>query len=486
MRRALAFVLLALACSSEDAEPGETTLSRDELMDPETCKDCHADAYREWSGSMHAYAADDPVFLAMNRRGQEETAGELGDFCVQCHAPMAVREGATTDGLNLAEVPQKLKGVTCYFCHDAKEVTGTHNAPIALAGGTTMYGPFSNAVKNGVHRSSHSKLMDRRHAESAAFCGACHDIKTKSPPAPAEVHLERTFAEWQGTVFAKEPEAGGLRCGSCHMPSRDGVAADFSGVGLRRIHSHAMPGVDLALGPFPELDAQKALVEEALDQTLRYEVCVRQLPGAATLHVTLENISAGHNWPSGAAQDRRVWAEVAAFDGATLLYESGNVPPGQAATTFVDPDLWLIRDRALDENGAEAHMFWDIASIEANTIPGAVTFDPKHPDYLLTHVPHRYPIDGAQTIPGAPDRVTLKVWMEPIGLDVLDDLVASGHLQQVVRDAMPRHALLTNRGESDLALEWTPELAEDPQLGYVKQVEGVASQCVSSAPTVTR
>ena len=51
---------------------------------------------------MHAYAAEDPVFLAMNQRLQRETGGALGDFCVRCHAPMAVREGATRDGLDLA------------------------------------------------------------------------------------------------------------------------------------------------------------------------------------------------------------------------------------------------------------------------------------------------------------------------------------------------------------------------------------------------
>ena len=31
------------------------------------------------------------VFLAMNERGQRETGGQLGPFCVNCHAPLAVR-----------------------------------------------------------------------------------------------------------------------------------------------------------------------------------------------------------------------------------------------------------------------------------------------------------------------------------------------------------------------------------------------------------
>ena len=121
---------LALLCACGPPPP---TLSREQLLDPETCRTCHADHVREWAGSMHAYAADDPVFLAMNARGQRETDGALGDFCVRCHAPMAVLEGATEDGLNLPELPQHLKGVTCYFCHQVVEVEGAHNNPLRLA-----------------------------------------------------------------------------------------------------------------------------------------------------------------------------------------------------------------------------------------------------------------------------------------------------------------------------------------------------------------
>ena len=60
----------------------------------------------------------------MNQRGQRETEGALGDFCVSCHAPMAVREGLTTDGSNLDELPDYAKGVTCFFCHTAEAVEG--------------------------------------------------------------------------------------------------------------------------------------------------------------------------------------------------------------------------------------------------------------------------------------------------------------------------------------------------------------------------
>src|SRR5580704_15773848 len=76
---------------------------------------------------MHAYASKDPVFLAMNARGQRETGGALGTFCVQCHAPMAVRDGMTTDGLNLSSLPAVYQqGVSCFFCHSIESVGSAH------------------------------------------------------------------------------------------------------------------------------------------------------------------------------------------------------------------------------------------------------------------------------------------------------------------------------------------------------------------------
>ena len=72
-------------------------MSLEQLQDPATCKTCHPKQYADWEGSMHAYASKDPVFVAMNQRGQRETDGGLGKFCVQCHAPMAVHNALTTD-----------------------------------------------------------------------------------------------------------------------------------------------------------------------------------------------------------------------------------------------------------------------------------------------------------------------------------------------------------------------------------------------------
>jgi hypothetical protein len=155
-------------CADHDAKSATKYFAREQLLDAETCRGCHSDHYREWAGSMHAYASQDPVFLAMNRRGQEETQGELGAFCVGCHAPLALREGATTDGLNLDQVPKALQGVTCYFCHNVDAVEGTHDNPLHLSGDVTMRGGIRDARQNSAHASEFSELLASPRTESAA------------------------------------------------------------------------------------------------------------------------------------------------------------------------------------------------------------------------------------------------------------------------------------------------------------------------------
>jgi hypothetical protein len=427
MRRSVLPCLLALAGSGCE----DDKLSREAMLDPQTCKQCHAGHYEQWSGSMHAYAGDDPVFLAMNARGQRETGGELGDFCVSCHAPIAVREGATTDGLNLPELPQHLKGVTCYFCHSVNAVNGSHNNPLGLADDLTMRAAISDPLENDAHDAAYSPFQDRDRRESADMCGACHDIVT-----PAGVELERTFSEWKQTQFGNGATQQ-LTCGNCHMPSEMAPAADFDGVPLREIHDHRWPGVDVALTSFAQMDDQLAAVKAELEGSLITQLCVRPPLADSEIEVTIENAFAGHNFPSGAAQDRRFWVSLEAFEADQPIYSSGVAAAGEAVAELSDPDLWLMRDRLFDAGGAEVHMFWKAASFESELLPQATQPNEAHA------VSRSYRIPLAS---GTPDRVQMRISMRPMGLEVLRDLVDSGDLDAAIVDAMPTFELDT--------LEW--------------------------------
>jgi hypothetical protein len=449
------------ACSSSPPQP---TLTKEELMDPASCNACHPTHVQDWAGSMHAYASDDPVFVAMNARAQRES--NVGDFCVKCHAPMAVLTGATTDGTNLASVDPSLKGVTCYFCHSAAAVNGTHDNPITLASDGVLRAAIDDPTPNTAHQAGYGALQDRTQSSSATLCGSCHDVVNLHG-----AHIERTFAEWQGTLFSHgELE---LTCGECHMDGSQGLAAQYPGVGLRRVHSHQFPGVDQALTmPFPEVTEQQLAVQGALDTTLQAALCVKGVPGQATVQVVLDNVGTGHAWPSGATQDRRAWVEVIAYDAnSKVLYQSGVVGDGQSVVALTDPDLWLIRDCLFDAQGKGVSMMWQASSYESNQLPGPVTANQTDPRYYLTHLMRDYPqlTSTPPFLATMPDHVTMRVRLIPVGIDVLDDLVQSGDLDPSVKSMMPTYAL------AGTTLEWTAAAAT---IKYLDQ--GLPVLCVSS------
>ncbi|MBC8132337.1 MAG: hypothetical protein H7X95_05095 [Deltaproteobacteria bacterium] len=432
-----------LAACGDDKVPQR--LTKAELMDPTTCQACHPQQFRDWSGSMHAYAAEDPVFLAMNQRAQRETNGTLGSFCVKCHAPVALAEGLTDDGLNLPELPAPVKGVTCYFCHSALAVEGSHNNPLKLATDGTLFGPFADPVASTPHKSAYSALFDMARPESSAACGACHDIVNQHGAA-----VERTFSEWQATLFA-DPKVG-QTCVRCHMNQSKGPASTTSTGKIRSLGSHALPGVDVALTDFPQVATQTQLVQNLLDSTLTGTLC---LTDDLKIEVSLDNVAAGHSVPSGATPDRRLWAEVVAYSGDRIAYQSGVVPVGQSVETIVDPDLWLIRDCLTDQDDKPVHMFWEAAKVTSNLIPGPVKATISDPStFTRSHIRFVYP--RAQALAEKPDRITLRVLIKPIGDEIIADLIASGDLLPEFAQRVPPFEFAQTK------LEWTAATGKVP------------------------
>jgi nitrate/TMAO reductase-like tetraheme cytochrome c subunit len=429
-------LLFGWACNSDDAKP---PLTREQLLDPETCKDCHPKHYEEWSSSMHAYATRDPVFVAMNKRGQEQA--NLGEFCVNCHAPMAVRENAITNFADLSDVPDHLQGVTCYFCHNAISVGTPHNnANIQLANDTTMRGVLPNPQKPWAHdvAPTPSAMHDPTKVDSSLLCGTCHDIMT-----PTNVHLERTLTEWEKNLTSK-PGDGFLTCQSCHMRSRDVLepaAPGYPGVAARKTHEHLWPGVDLALTPdMPNQDALRSAIERCEMQTIAMggvEVTFGDnwVPGEPFPFKILIEQLAGHDMPSGASADRRLWVEVVAYDAAgTVLVESGQIAEGELEEKpMTDPaydyQFDPFRDYLTDAQGNETHMFWEVANIEMDVLPGATVPGAVHygERVFVTDLPATQP----------PARIEFWLRMRPMGVDVLQDLVNSGHLDPMYLAKMP-------------------------------------------------
>ena len=418
------------------------------LEDPNTCKTCHPKHFDQWSGSMHAYASDDPVFVAMNKRGSREAA--LGPFCVQCHAPMTVRlhpEKTDYSDFDPATLPPSEKGITCYFCHNVDSVKDDHNNGLVLAMDQEMRGGAKNPVDTPAHDSAYDGTLvaGASSKNKSMLCGSCHDIVT-----PAGVPLERTFQEFKTTIFYNDPTAL-VSCARCHMKVTDGVIADAPGLDVVSrqygLHDHGFPAIDTAVTPgFPFVDVQMAGIDDILGPAIGIKGPAKlsgNPPGGVCLvppgilSVRMDSFNVGHNFPSGAGQDRRAWLEVIAYDAAnTVLFSSGVVPDDMDPEAIGDPVVDCVDanpinqhcsgfwDRTKKTDGSPAHFFWDVATETGASIrpPVTLTFSDPAYDHSTTV---KFDVGALIT---QIDHITARVRIRPFPYAVLRELVASGDL----------------------------------------------------------
>jgi hypothetical protein len=119
----------------------------------------------------------------------------------------------------------------------------------------------------------------------------------------------------------------------------------------------------------------------------------------------------------------------------------------------------LFRQEAFDKDGTPAHMFWQIAELGQQTrFSGTIGVpltseltDPRyHKNFELRVTPSAFsPSKGS----GPTIHATVTLHMQPIGREVLDDLVSSGDLDASIVDAMPTLDVLPN-ADSSVTVDW--------------------------------
>jgi hypothetical protein len=130
---ALALLAAALAAPSRSARASD-------LVGAESCRTCHAEAYRVWSQSAHAHA--DSTLTGAQRQQQ---------LCLYCHSRDEARSGAA-----------QVTGVSCETCH----------------GGGRYYQPA--VVMRDKELARLFGLTDLTAQTAAASCLGCHSGETPS------------------------------------------------------------------------------------------------------------------------------------------------------------------------------------------------------------------------------------------------------------------------------------------------------------------
>ena len=202
-----------------------------------TCARCHAEVYREWSVSSHAYAQLSPVFNAMQAKIDKLTNGTNGDFCVRCHTAVGMNLEERTFMPNLDRHPTSREGVTCVACHRQDRAYGKISGRLPLVEGSLydpVFGPSGNgelqrAIESGdlnlqtnperpgrgVHAAARSFFQLAR----SGLCGSCHDVNSVEG-----FRLEEAFSEYKHS-----PAAGrGVTCQDCHMGTEPGVPSGYA------------------------------------------------------------------------------------------------------------------------------------------------------------------------------------------------------------------------------------------------------------------
>jgi hypothetical protein len=384
----LAFVLgqcMSVSCGLPSGEAGALTPLNVAFMDdsPQTCGQCHTAQFEQWQGSMHSYATRDPVFMAMLRKSTADTQGELGQFCVECHAPNASKNGLTPIEENLEGQFEMLidedderftRGVQCTTCHRIEEVEATQNAKFSLSS-TTLFGPTGGPDANRYHPMEKSTWLGDS-VQQSFLCGSCHDVQN-----PKGARLEATFSEWYANEFNDPSNPSQHKsCGDCHMPAYEGT--NSLGEPATQ-HRHTFVGVDQALVPdYPGKKVQAAMVHELLENCS--ELKIERSPdvnGNVAFRISVKNINNGHNLPSGSTADRQMWVHLQIRDeSGALLYESGMLDvqgdlmdrvEGHSLDPFADPDLLAFGQFLLNDQDQHVNFPWQASRFDDNLIaPG--------------------------------------------------------------------------------------------------------------------
>lgn len=306
------------------------------------CATCHADIYEQWRHSMHAHALTSPLMIVQASQVDRLELGSTSSpdprlFCVNCHAPReapVMRQAA----LPWPGGPDVNDGIGCAVCHQLEGAPEPGEAGLStgvaarLKLGSTMFGSIQGAVGNPYHQ---SRVAGVYRKDPNALCAGCHTVQLDrnadgKVESGRDLVLQSTYLEYQ-----RYRGAGGTgTCIGCHMPARPGRRAAASarifedqdfGAPPRALHGHAFVGADYPLDLPPAQNPHRAERQALLASaaSLAIERAERR-DDDLFIDITIGNVGAGHDMPTGFAFARQLWIELVVQDGAGgRVYRSG-------------------------------------------------------------------------------------------------------------------------------------------------------------------
>ncbi len=292
------------------------------------CGACHQTEYDAWSKSAHAHAGEDPMVRFGLTVEKKARGPQYGRLCAGCHEPT----GARASDFSLSSG----RGITCLGCHETERlIRAGGNADSEVRG-------YDWTVNHKARASAGLETL-----RQPEFCGGCHQQFVPS----AGIAAITTLDEWQHSAYAGSP--GGAppqRCVDCHAARTPGMTANVN----MPIADHAMIGGNVWLATkFGDADFIARTKKK-----LASAVSLVASRGNGVVVVTVENLGAGHGFPTGVTDIREPWVEIEAKDAqGNVLARYGGVGadgllPSTAARFGIDiakPDGTLLLQHELSD-----------------------------------------------------------------------------------------------------------------------------------------
>ncbi len=288
-------VLIAYAAGpAGDAALG--AYSYDDFEPNETCAECHTGLARQYEQSLmsqsftHEWDEIEYFELALPHAEKVEKVSGVKAGCNGCHAPLAFLAGDIPPK-RPAEGTRANEGVSCDLCHS---ITGFEGEIPFNFNFTVDPGDVQQGVRTGTESPGH-EIAANPFLMSAEFCGTCHNEKD-----PWGLWVKATHLEWKESPQAQ----GGIVCQDCHMPPAAGNSApEAGGMDHPDVRQHLFHGAH-----------DDGKLAGAVEVRIYGDSDTVKAGGETGFTATVVNAKAAHSVPSGSAEERLLWLNVAAVD----------------------------------------------------------------------------------------------------------------------------------------------------------------------------
>ncbi|HEX4039787.1 MAG TPA: tetratricopeptide repeat protein [Acidobacteriaceae bacterium] len=252
--------------SSAQTNTGKV-VPEDYFMDSATCKQCHADIYKEWDSSAHHFSSFNNQWYRQAVVYMQQVDGvQSSKWCAGCHdAALFFPGNFNTPIAPRVHTPQANVGISCVVCHSVRRVKSTMgNGDFileypALQKLVASRNPYLRSVIDYLIEENpepHRRTFLRRFmrdSQSAEYCSICHKVHLDVPVDNYRwIRGFDDYDNWQASgvsglgarsfYYPPKPQ----NCIDCHMTEvRSQDAGNVDGM----IHSHRFIAANTAL-PF--------------------------------------------------------------------------------------------------------------------------------------------------------------------------------------------------------------------------------------------